>query len=99
MSWIEGQIFQDEVVAVDGQSYRDCRFSNTTLTYAAGIIPTFADCQFENVSLEFGDAACNTIAFLTGLHQGGLSRSVELIFDSIRMVANDEDSSNADTDL
>jgi len=84
MEKVENQTYGSEQVMVDGKAFTGCTFTNTVFVYAAGEAPTFADCTFHNVSLAFEGAADNTLQFLAGLYEGGFTRSIETIFESIR---------------
>jgi uncharacterized protein YjbI with pentapeptide repeats len=76
--------FRNEDVNVDGKRFEGCTFSNSSLIYSGGQLPSFANCEFSNVSLQFSGAASNTLRYLNGLHQGGFARAVARIFEGIR---------------
>lgn len=84
MDAVNNQTFTQERVSVDGKAYTDCTFTNVTLVYGAGTVPTFTDCTFANTNLVFEGAASSTLQFLSGLYQGGFARSVDAIFENIR---------------
>ena len=84
MVWIDNASYNNEIVQVDGKSFRNCTFTDVTIVYAAGIMPQFDSCIFNNVNLKFSEEADNTLLFLSGLYEGGFSNSVEAIFNVIR---------------
>lgn len=84
MASVENTVFQNEAVAVDGTQFKNCTFSNATLVFAGGDLPSFVDCQFRSVALEFDGAAVNTFKFLTGMQAGGFSQAVSGILAGIR---------------
>lgn len=83
MDVVENQNFMNERVSVDGKAFTACSFTNATLVYAAGGVPSFTNCTFQRTNLIFEDAASNTVQFLSGLYQGGFARSVDAIFASM----------------
>jgi hypothetical protein len=86
MEVIENKTFVNEVVAVDGKTFKACTFTGATLTYGGGELPSFINCQFSSVSLQFVSAASNTLKFLRGLQRGGFSPAVRNIINGIRAV-------------
>jgi uncharacterized protein YjbI with pentapeptide repeats len=81
---VRGVTFRNEDVTVDGKRFEGCTFSNSSLIYSGGTLPSFSNCAFNNVTLQFSGAASNTLRYLNGLHQGGFARAVARIFDGIR---------------
>mgnify|MGYP003660803392 CR=1 FL=1 len=71
-------------VALDGSSFRDCVFSRCAMIYSGGEIPAMSGCRFDDCTWQFGGEAANTIAFLSGMYQGGFDRLIEATFHEIR---------------
>lgn len=84
MERVESKIFQNERVIVDDKQFFDCDFVNASLVYNGGTIPAFEQCQFNGVSLQFGDAAANTLRFLSGLRSGGFMPAIDRVLNSAR---------------
>jgi hypothetical protein len=84
-STVRDVTFRNDEVIVDGKLFEGCTFSNSSLVYNGGALPTFTNCAFNNVNLQFSGAASNTLRYLNGLHQGGFARAVTRIFDNIRL--------------
>lgn len=85
---IEGQFkdqsFVGKTIALDGSAFTSCVFSKCTMIYSGGEIPVLGGCRFEDCSWQFGGCAANTIAFLSGMYQGGFDRLIETTFHEIR---------------
>ncbi len=84
MQRVENKIFQNERVMVDGKQFVNCDFVGASLVYSGGTIPAFEQCQFSGVSLQFGDAAANTLRFLSGIRAGGFTPAVDRILEKVR---------------
>jgi len=76
--------FSGDQIALDGSSFFNCSFSNCTMVYSGGEIPTLSGCRFGDCGWQFGGEAANTIGFLSGLYQGGFDTLIEATFDEIR---------------
>jgi hypothetical protein len=84
---LRGVTFAAVEVAVDGKRFESCIFNRSALVYGGGALPTFVNCKFNGVSLQFAGAAANTLAYLSGMHQGGFPRAVTKLMDNIRQGA------------
>lgn len=84
MELVENKIFYNETVVVDDKQFVNCDFEGSSLLYDGGALPTFTQCKFDRVSLQFGDAAANTLQFLSKLRHGGFSPAVDRLLDSVR---------------
>ena len=84
MEKMESKIFRNETVIVDNTQFVDCDFEGASLLYQGGALPTFEKCKFVGVSLQFGDAAANTLQFLSRLRTGGFSPAVDRLLESVR---------------
>jgi len=79
-----GQKFDQQMISVDGGTFRDCEFSGCVLFFS-GLLPvdlrgsTFNECRWE-----FVGPAANTIGFLHALHHRGEAKLIEAVFDNIR---------------
>lgn len=54
------------------------------MVYSGGEIPALSGCQFDDCNWQFAGDAANTIAFLSGMYQGGFDRLIESTFHEIR---------------
>jgi hypothetical protein len=79
-----GKSFEGTSLAVDGQHYINCRFTNVALTYGGGALPIFENCRFEGIRLQFDNQAANTLEYLAEMSQNGFTRPVERISAAIR---------------
>jgi len=60
-------VFEYEIVRVDGDHFYDCTFNNCTLEFAGVEAPSFERCRFNDSEWVFVDHAATTIAFLSQL--------------------------------
>jgi hypothetical protein len=81
---IENQTFRNQEVVIDGNEYQRCNFENCTLIYQGGEPPTFTRCTFRGGSISLDGSALNTMRYMSGLYQGGLTRPVGRTLESIR---------------
>lgn len=77
MTTFANAAFTNETVAVDGNRYEACRFTDCQLAYSGGELPTFVQCEFEGVSIRLDNGAAQTLQYLQGLYRGGLADPVE----------------------
>jgi hypothetical protein len=59
--------FTGQDVALDGNKYEDCNFTNAKMTYAGGNPPSLVRCNFTGSGLTFNGAAGNTVVLLQAL--------------------------------
>ena len=64
---ITQRAFNGEQVQVDGVTFRNCSFTDCTLTYSGGPRPMFHNCHFDNHTWQFSDAAQRTLEYMVGL--------------------------------
>lgn len=83
MATVQSKQFTNESVVVDGNRYEGCTFTGCTLVYQGGALPVFVRCQFPGTTVGLDAAAYQTITYLKGLYQGGLSLSVERVLQGI----------------
>ncbi|MGJ8570395.1 MAG: hypothetical protein ACSHXI_06820 [Hoeflea sp.] len=76
--------YVDNAVMLDGSVFTDCVFFKCAMIYSGGEIPVLSGCRFDDCSWQFGGDAANTIAFLSGMYQGGFDRLIESTFHEIR---------------
>lgn len=76
--------FANTAIDVDGRSFIKCSFDNCTFTYAGGELPVISDCSFNDCRWQFAGNAANTIAFLSGMYNGGFGKLVEDTFHEVR---------------
>ncbi len=83
MATFTNETFRDETIALDGNTYQVCSFTNCRLTYSGGDLPSFVNCDFNGVSINLENGAFQTLRYLTGLYHGGLSGPVDSTLDRI----------------
>lgn len=72
---LKGMSFGPERLILDGLSFQDCTFTNTTLIYYGGKAPELQRCKLDNVRFEFEGPAGNTVELLRWLlRQGAIDR-------------------------
>lgn len=84
MATIENQTFTDENVAVDGNRYVTCTFTDCKLVFAGGELPVFDRCAFNGTSVQLEDRAFQTVKYLNGLYRGGLTQPVDTVVEAVR---------------
>jgi hypothetical protein len=79
-----GQKFDQQMISIDGGTFRDCKFTSCVLFFS-GVLPvdlrgsTFSECRWE-----FAGPAGNTISFLRALYERGEKPLVEAVFANVR---------------
>lgn len=81
---VQGILFEDTSVTVDGCTFVECSFVNVALVFAGGIEPIFERCRFEGIQLQFEGAAATAIAGLAGMSRSGLAYPVKKVTGAIR---------------
>ena len=90
-----GKAFSGAAISLDGRSFIKCSFDNCTFTYAGGELPVISDCSFNDCRWQFAGGAANTIAFLSGMYNGGFDKLVEDTFHEVRKGIAVEDGNTA----
>jgi hypothetical protein len=74
-------------VALDGNTYTDCFFTNCNLTYSGGALPSISGCHFEHCRFELVGAAANTLALLKAMTSptSGMQTLVRETFRALRL--------------
>ena len=80
----QSKAFSSTIIDLDGRSFIKCSFTNCTFTYAGGKLPVISDCTFNDCRWQFAENAANTIAFLSGMYNGGFDKLVEDTFHEVR---------------
>lgn len=75
--------FKRERVILDGNSFRQCTFTECELVYAARGKVTLDTCVFDQCSYTFDGPAQDTLLFLTGLYMIDPG-AIEATFQNIR---------------
>lgn len=83
MTMFQNQRFETEEVMVDGNSYAQCIFDNSTLVFSGGTPPTFERCQFKSIKVEMRGEAANTTNYLGALVGAGLPNEVETVMSKV----------------
>ena len=80
----QGQEFKDQMISIDGSTFRDCQFIDCLLFFS-GLLPvdlrgsTFTHCRWE-----FTGPAANTLGFLGALYRRGETELVEAVLANVR---------------
>lgn len=83
MRVIENETFSGNTILVDGTKFTGCTFEEVALLYKGGDLPEFVNCQFDGVSLQFGEAAANTLKFLSAVRGRGFAGPVDRILAAV----------------
>jgi hypothetical protein len=86
MALIKNQIFTDEPVEIDGNSFFNCKFIRCTLVYSGGSASTFDTCIFDDPKLSFIGPAGNTMAFMESLMRTPFRPLIERTFENMLAV-------------
>lgn len=78
-----GKPFSGERIELDGNEYRNCKFTNCKIVYSGGEIPTLENNDFTSCVWLFEGAASRTLSFLTALHKGG---GEQLVKDTVAAI-------------
>ena len=85
---IKNQVFADQEMVLDGNSFIECTFTNCLLTYSAVLPVNMVSNRFNDCEWRFLGAAAATIDFMTALYNGGAEEVIESIFSNIRFAKN-----------
>jgi hypothetical protein len=83
----ENEVFEDQIIQLDGNKYIRCKFQRCTLQFGGLADVSLENCEFHRSSWSFTEAAARTIQFMTGLYHGAGEGGRELIektFENIR---------------
>jgi hypothetical protein len=84
---IVGKTFTGETLHIDGAHYSGCRFTNCSLVYSGGALPTLMSNRFDNCKWLFGGAATNTLQFLRMLQLSGMAPIIAMIVRDLQAPA------------
>lgn len=84
MATFQNKSFTNQTVLVDGNRYELCSFSNCSLVYQGGELPTFDRCMFRAGTIQLDGAAYQTVKYLNGLYRGGLAASVDAVLKEVQ---------------
>jgi hypothetical protein len=84
LSVIKECTFRNSGQQLDGFHFDQCTFVDCVLTYSGGQPPVLTGNQFIRCEWRLSGAAHNTIQFLIGLQQGGVSQIVDDLFSAIK---------------
>jgi hypothetical protein len=76
-------IFNQETVALDGESFADCEFRDCRLVYRGGEPPSFSGCRFDDCEWKFEDAAARTLAHMKTVWGVGGKASVQALIKTV----------------
>lgn len=79
-----GETFRGEVVQLDGRRFESCSFVECEMRYSGGDAPALVGCSFGKCTWSFSAEAANTLAFLSGMYNGGMDALVESTFQSVK---------------
>jgi hypothetical protein len=77
------QVFEQQPVELDGNSYVDCKFLECTLTFSGVAGVSFDGCLFRRCRWNFEGAAATTLSFLNALNAGIRDGSGSSVFDAL----------------
>lgn len=80
----EKNTYSSSTIDIDGNEYIGCIFTDCTLRYSGGPVPSFIECSLYRSNFEFSGSAERTLGFLAGMYHGGFKPVVESTFDAIR---------------
>lgn len=78
-----GEIYNHETVAMDGETFSGCEFRDCRLVYAGGEPPLFTDCSFIGCDWKFDEAAARTLVFLKRVWSAGGKSQVQALIKDI----------------
>jgi hypothetical protein len=84
------QIFTDETVNLDDNSFDECTFVRCALVYKGGPFRLVGN-TLNSPRFVLDGPALNTLRFMSELYRGGAKDIIELTFDSIRGGGNPAD--------
>ena len=84
MARMEGQRYEGVAVSLDGNDFVNCVFDRCTLEFGGSADVRLAGSTITNCRWNFIGPAARTIAFMTGLYQGGARDAMEAMLDGIR---------------
>lgn len=76
-------VFQNELIFVDGNAYRGCKFLECHLSFGGTAAVDFDDCLFRQCNWNFEGAALTTLGFLSALARGARKDSDFDLFDEL----------------
>jgi hypothetical protein len=86
VSHFQEQTFSGQRVTIDGNTFRDCRFTNGCVLKYGAMTPFFLEDGTidSSCSLQLDGPADATVKFLAALYQAGFKDKVEVLFENIR---------------
>jgi hypothetical protein len=86
LSHFQEKTFSGQRVAIDGNTYRDCRFTNGCVLKYGAMTPFFLENGTidSTCTLQLDGPADVTLKFLAALYQAGFQDKVEALFENIR---------------
>lgn len=87
MGEFRDQVFNDQVVVVDGNKYVGCTFNRCVMSFRGEDIPILQECKLVDSKWRFDEHALHTIHFLAELYRAfgdGGRDVVEATFENIR---------------
>ncbi len=79
----QGEAYNHETVALDGEAFSDCEFRDCRLVYTGGEAPSFDNCKFDGCDWRLEDGAAHTVAFLKAVWLAGDKATVQGIIKGI----------------
>ena len=78
-----GDIYNQETVMLDGETFDDCEFRDSRLVFAGGEPPVFRNCSFIGCDWKYDEAAARTLAHLKLVWSLGGKSSVQALIKDI----------------
>lgn len=83
---LKNEIFKDQDIVLDGNTFTECTFTNCRLSYS-GVLPvSMVSNRFDNCKWGFLGPAAATLNFMTALYHGGGKEIIEATFSNIRAI-------------
>lgn len=90
MTLFKDKDFENTVVNLDDNTFKNCKIKNCQIVYGGGPLPSLIDCSFIDSTFMFDGAASRTLAFMQILTKSGAENVVKQIFDSIFAAQTDQ---------
>src|SRR5215203_6602236 len=84
MALHDGETFSDQTVALDGNDYRNCTFTNCEIIFNGTAGVSLHGISFNDCRWTFDGPAGLTINFMTALYQAGVTDLIDQTFANIR---------------
>ncbi len=84
MAQHQGATFANETVALDGNDYLNCTFTNCEIVFSGTASVNLNGVNFNDCRWTFEGPAGMTVNFMTALYQAGMTELIDQTFENIR---------------